>query len=98
MDIIKIYEPASTDGYTNDGDGVYFLEISLAIAAGRKKHGNYRSEPFEHLAIEVETGRYLLLKSSEPVIMADSEEYKTKIKLAALEKLSKEEKELLGLI
>ena len=96
--IIKIYEPTSTDGYTNEGDGIYFLESSLARIAGENKHGNYASEPLEHLAIEVEKGQYLLIKSSERIVLADSEEYKTKIKLAALGKLTKEEKELLGLM
>lgn len=97
MEIVRLYEPASTDGYTHSGDGVYYLDESVARSVGKNRHGNYSVDPLLHLAIEIIKGDYLRLVSSHPVHLADSEKAKDEIREKALSKLSDEEKELLGL-
>lgn len=97
MEIINIYESASTDGYTSTGDRKYFTEKSLAIAYGKNKHGNYVTDPICYYAINIPDDGYLILASKDPVFLADSEEEKKKIKDHALSKLSSEEREVLGI-
>lgn len=96
--IVTIYESASTDGYTGFGDGIFFTEKNLAENRSKSKHGNYSTRPFSHLAIEIETGKYILVKSENPVCIEDGVAEKEAQKQNALSKLSDYEKEILGLI
>lgn len=97
MEIVKLYETASTDGYTRKGENLYFIEEDIAKLAGKDKHGNYAVNPICHLGIKYSNDEYLLLASDKPVALANSETARQKLKKNALKKLTKEEKELLGL-
>ena len=97
MEIIEIYETASSDGYTDSGDRLYYLDLSIAKIAGRNKHKNYASGPIHHFAIKFDKDRYLILKSEKPVIIADTKTAIAEARKSALNKLNKEEQELLGL-
>lgn len=97
MDIVKLYETASSDGYSSSGDGLYFLDKTVAISVGKNKHGNYASGPLEHNGVKVSKDGYLLIQRIDPIVLADSEAHKEKIRQSALKKLSSEEKEILGI-
>lgn len=97
MEIVKIYESASSDGYTSTGDRLYFLDEKIATAISKRKHGTYSTESIQHLGVKVNDGEYLLVISEKPIALADSEAAKEKIRQSALSKLSKEEQEILGL-
>lgn len=94
---IFLYEPASTDGYTSSGDGIYFLDETSAQGRANLRHGSYAVAPIRHYAIEDGKGRYYLLKQSRPVPIADSKQATEDIAKAARAKLSKEELKALGL-
>lgn len=96
-EIVTLYEPASSDGYSSKGDGKYYLESHVATAQGKQRHGNYASSNFEHPAIKGDAGKFWLLKQTTPVVLADSAEAQAEIKKAALAKLSAEERKVLGL-
>ncbi len=96
-EIIKLYEPTSSDGHSSTGDGVYFLDIELARMTSEQKHGNYASSPIMHLGIEIEKDKYLLLKQEKPVLLANSESAISEVKKNAISKLSEEEIDILGL-
>ena len=97
MEIIKIYETASSDGYTNTGDKLYYLDLSIAKITSLNKHKGYQINPIKHFGIKVDNDTYLLLKSEEPIIIADTKTAIAEVRKTALNKLTNEEKELLGL-
>lgn len=98
MEIVKIYESASTDGYTHTGDGLYFLDETIAIAVAKNKHGSYSVNPILHKGIAIDDkGGYILVYSDKPIALADSEAEKECIRMSAISKLSKEECEVLGI-
>lgn len=97
MKIVTLYESAQTDGYTEEGTGKFFLDEDLARAISIQNHGGYAVKPLQHNAIEID-GKYLLLKSSHPVILAtDTERLNQRLRENALSKLTSEEIEVLGL-
>lgn len=97
MEIIKIYESASSDGYSATGDRLYFLDEAIATATAKRKHGNYSTTSFQHFGVKVSNDEYLLVVSEKPIVLADSEMAKEKIRQSALSKLSKEERDVLGI-
>lgn len=97
MEIQKIYETASTDGYTHNGDGLFFLSETIATATGKNRHGSYSAGPICHYGIEVEPDKFLLLKSIKPIVLANSDAAINDAKKAALEKLTIADREILGL-
>lgn len=97
MKIITLYETAYTDGYNHFGDANFFLDESIAKASTRMKYKGYAVDPIKHSAVMISKDTFLLLKSPDPVYLAGSELEKLRIRENALSKLSKEEKEILGL-
>jgi hypothetical protein len=97
MNIVQLYEPTSTDGYTDRGDGRLFKTQGEAEAAGKNKWNAYASRSLTHHALECPDGRYLLLKSATPVSLHKSPQATEDIAAAALKKLTAEERAALGL-
>jgi hypothetical protein len=97
MKIVNLYEITSSDGYTDRGEGRYFLSESEAKTAGEIHNKGWSSTPKKHNAIENEEGGFFILQKSSPVYLEGSpamEEYKKK---KAFEKLTSEDRKLLGL-
>lgn len=97
MKVTTIYETAHTDGYTHTGDGRYFASEYDAEKAGKERYKAYAVSPIPRKAVEDEDGRYYLIKENNPVSLFGSKQAKEDIAAAALKKLTKEEKEALGL-
>lgn len=97
MKIIKLFEVASSDGYKSSGDGELHLSSTNAYQSARNRHKGYAAMPIEHDAIEAEDGRYLLLKSTNPVSVVGTAQAVEDIAKAALEKLTSAERAALGL-
>lgn len=96
MKIIYLYEPASSDGYHSSGDGSFHLDRDYAHQIAINRHGAYAANPHVHPAIEIEDGRYLLLKSSKPVSVAGTDQAVEDIAKKALSKLTPAERAALG--
>lgn len=91
MKPIKLYEPASSDGYKPSGDGIFFLEESAALMSSQKRHGGHSTSPIHHHALENTDGRFFLLKSASTVALANSEHARRDLAATARAKLTKEE-------
>ena len=96
MEIIILYETASSDGYTPTGDEIFYLNNLDAIAKSQIMHGAYTCSPIRHNAIKTDDGRYLLLKSTTPISIADSSQAKEDIVKHALQKLTDAERMTIG--
>jgi hypothetical protein len=101
LEIVKLIESASSDGYKPSGDGNFFLDCSLATAFAKGKYGNH-ADIIEHWAVKESEDSYYILGSwclnmPEPVALFNSEAAKNQIKEKALSKLTEEEKKILGL-
>lgn len=98
--IINIYESTSTDGYTDSGDGRFFLSQSEAETAGKLRHSGWSSRPKTHTVFKCDDGGFLLLARKSPVYLENSPQLAQlaqREKENALNKLSDREKEILGL-
>jgi hypothetical protein len=94
--IETIYEGAYSDGYKHFGSGRYFLEDSDAQIWAAEKYNRMSISPKFHKAIKLSEGEYVIL-SGEPVCITGSAKEKEYIAKKALAKLSKEEREALGI-
>ena len=97
MNIIQIYESASTDGYKSFGDGVFFDTSTGANAFAKQKHGGYAVDALKHLSIMDKDGRYYLLKDTNPISLYGSRQAGEDMAKAALAKLTPEERKALGI-
>lgn len=97
MEVIELYETASTDGYKQHPDGKFFESKFKAVAYGKNKYGYHSTEPIAHFAISDGDGNYYLLQQKESIQLADSKAEMEKVKRAALSKLTIEERQVLGL-
>lgn len=98
MEFVKIYESRYTDGYTPHGDGVYFLNPNLALNYSKEKHSGYYILPAEHIGLATGNGdgEYFIIQKT--ITINKSYANKQKKREEALNKLTQEEKELLGLV
>ncbi len=97
MNIITLYESAYKDGYTSFGDGDFYLDEAVADQAARNRHDAYAVCAIHHPAIEVEDGRYLLLKPPViPVSVVGTVQAQEDIRKIALAKLTPQERTILG--
>lgn len=96
--IKKLYESTHTDGYHNIGDGHFYASQHLADKHAKERHGNHCSVSRLHYAVELQPGHFYILESLHPVHLYDTDEWKEDKKQKALEKLTEDEQQLLGLI
>ncbi len=97
MEIITIYESASSDGYHHTGDGEFYLDKELADQAAKNRHAGYAVPSTAYAAIKTPDGRYLLLRSITPVSIVGTTQAIEDIAKAAMAKLSDTELAALGL-
>lgn len=95
MKIITLYEAGSTDGYRSYGDGKFYLTLSEA-EVGSSRHGGHAS-PLTHNKIGYIDGQYYMLERITPIAIANSIEEKEQLRQSALKKLTKAEREVLGI-
>jgi hypothetical protein len=95
--ITLLYEPASSNGYSHTGDGEFYLCESTAQQVGLNRHGGYAVAPIQHDTYQFEPGRYLLLRSTQPVAVVGTAQATQHIAKAALGKLTPAERKALGL-
>ena len=97
--IVAIYEAAHTDGYKSIGMNKFFNTKELAELYSSQYHGSYSASPIERSAITLDRENFYLLKSSNPIILSDSNIVDiSKLKINTMNKLSTAEQRLLGLI
>lgn len=95
MKFITLYESATTDGYTTQGNGRYFsarFDVEKDVVPD-KGHGRIIEHPN---VIEID-GQYYELKSRSPITLSKPRDVEETIKKNALAKLTKEEQQLLGI-
>lgn len=99
MKFVAIFEPAHSDGYKSIGDGTYHLDANEARAIARQKHGAYSRTPIEYVAATDDNKNFYILAGNppKPVHLANSAEAQEQIKKVALDKLTPEERSVLGL-
>lgn len=94
MNIVTLFEPASSDGYKLSGDGTYYLSEHLADA--QAKQSTHAAGSIPHAAVEIGlSGTYLLLKSTEPVTIVGTSAARAAVAAVAEKKLSAAEIESL---
>lgn len=100
MDIIEIYESASTDGYSMFGDKKYFYKKCDADEYSKLKHGKFfgRSLLRRGLSTGSEDEFYLFKEDPVIIVIENTKAMDEKLKEIVLSKLTDKEKELLGLI
>lgn len=96
LKIIKLYESGTTDGYTTQGEGLFFLRESEAETYTENKHKGY-GRVIAHSNVAEIDGEYYLLKSKNPITLASTIEAQKKLKEEILKKLTDEEQKILGL-
>lgn len=93
--IVTVYNIGYTDGYHHNEGATYALTKVEAERIAGEIHRGHRSVE-QGLAIQVD-GKTFLLKDEEPICFHGTASHKEKIKLKALSKLTKEEREALGI-
>lgn len=96
MKIIKLYESGTTDGYTTQGEGMFFVHEHEAKAYCEAKHQGYGRIVTHDNVAEID-GEYYLLKRRSPITLASTIEAQKKLKEEILKKLTDDEKKILGL-
>lgn len=97
--IIIVYETSHTDGYKNNPGGDFFRTKEEAVAYAKVRFSGHGSSPIVHNAMVHGNGLLYLLKQVTPVTLADAtqEVLEAKKRNAALNKLTDEDKKILGL-
>lgn len=97
MKIIQVYESQSSDGYRDIGDGRYFKTAAEAENYAKIVHKGYATRPKMINVVEYFEGEYLKLESTNTIVLYGTEQERERKKKIALDKLTEEEKHLLGL-
>lgn len=97
MKIITLYESGSTDGYTDRGDGMFYLKEHEAKSYSENKHHGY-GRVLTHKNVAEIDGEYYMLKRVEPIVLANTVEELKKLRELAMNKLTDADKRVLGLI
>jgi len=95
MKIVTLYQPQFTDGYTDFPMDVYFDNNEEANIYAKVNHGSYsvNCKPVKAIC---EEGEFYILQQEAPVYLHNSDLDKEKRKQELLDKLSQDERELLG--
>ena len=96
MKIVTLYQPQYTDGYKHYPLNIYFESETDSDTYSKDNHQSYAVDSKSLKAIVAGDGEYYILSSDQPVHLYDSGLEKEKIIQQALDKLTKEERELLG--
>jgi hypothetical protein len=97
MNIITLYRPCSTDGYTHFPEDIFFDNSLESARYAKEKHGGYAVDSSAVKAIEGEPGYYYLLSRETPVTIHGSLEFGEQARQAALGRISPQDKAILGL-
>ena len=97
MKITTLFESASSDGYTTTGDGKYFSDFNDADDHAYLKHGGH-GRVLTHNSIGIIDDEYYALVSTTPIVLYGSDKYDKLIRKTALEKLTVEDRKVLGLL
>lgn len=90
-----VYRYATTDGYTHSYEGPFYPTFAEADVAGKAKNGGYHREPKPFQAHVTKDGRVFLVEG--PYMMASAVEARKAMQKAALAKLTKGERDALGI-
>lgn len=97
MDFITLYESASTDGYSTQGDGRYFLSRIEAEQENKELGHGGHGRVIEHKNCIYVEGKYYSLTNRNGICLAKPREEEETIRKNALAKLTAEEQRLLGI-